>query len=113
MLQDCSPSLTGTLRFAACTFWQTLENLDVEKSDSELYSPHTATQQAEPFREALDLEEKDRAELAGFLKESLDMGVEEGVETAQDLYADRSILAEHAFVRGCNRYALDKRNLNC
>ena len=41
-----------------------------------------ATLQTELFREALDLKEKDRAELAGLLIESLDMKVEEGVEAA-------------------------------
>ena len=41
-----------------------------------------ATSQTELFMEALDLEEKDRAELAGLLIESLDMEVEEGVEAA-------------------------------
>lgn len=41
-----------------------------------------ATPQTELFKEALDLEEQDRAELAGLLIQSLDMDVEEGVEAA-------------------------------
>ena len=41
-----------------------------------------ATPQTELFKEALDLDDKDRAELAGLLIESLDMDVEEGVEAA-------------------------------
>ncbi len=41
-----------------------------------------ATSQTELFKEVLDLEEKDRAELAGLLIKSLDMDVEEGVEAA-------------------------------